>query len=402
MSAQAQLQKHIENIEDSQTVKNVMSEEDLKAKYNKAIFPLEYQAVSDMFETLGAEKMTITVEKDGQKTEHIIEAGEVEQKAFILLQARDEKALVTAIPASSEHVYVVVSGLTEASVTAMRQDGITTAMCTETSEGRFQSIVKLNRCDEEKRAAIETTLINRYGNGEKNSVAIPSFYSATTDRMPRVVGMSTAAPALGAARLIERLDEKAEQYKGQEAAMKSYAAQVAQAKEAGQQQEQEQFKVPQVGADGQTLIRSADATSQAQANQTANYSSMIDKIMAFLRDLAKKMASLFTRAFTAAPGLSVQKHDAEPAKWLTKKGVWSEQEMSQGILPDNKINREIKASIAADTKQKVDPSIEAKLDQQAKQHVAAIKAEVIQEEQAQAQAQDAPTQTAAAHKRRRR
>lgn len=283
----------------------------------------------------------------------------------------------------------------------MKADGVATAMCVETSEGRFQSIVKLGRCDEEKRAAIETTLVNRYGNGEKSPVAIPSFYSATTDRMPRIVGMSTAAPALGAVRLIERLDEKAEQYAGQEAAMKSYAAQQAQAKESAGQQEQEPLKTAQIGADGQTLIRSADATSQAQANQTAVYSSMIDKIMAFLRDLAKKMAGLFTRAFVAAPGLSIKKHDQEPTKWLTKKGVWSEQEMSQGILPDNKINKEIKASVQ-ETKQKLDPQVEAKLDQQAKQHIAAIKAEVIQEEQqeAQAQAQDAPTQ--AAHKRRRR
>ena len=397
--AQAQVQKHVENIEDSQTVKNVMSEEDLKAKYSKVNFPLEYQSFNDMFETLGAEKMTVTVEKDGQKVEHIITAKEVDEKAYILLQARDKKALVTAIPSSHDHAYVVVSGLTEASVTAMRRDGITTAMCVETSEGRFQSIVKLNKCDEEKRAAIESTLINRYGNGEKNAVAIPSFYSATTDRMPRVVGMSTAAPALGAARLIERLDEKAAQYAGQEAAMKSYAAQVAQAKEAGQ--EQEPLKTAQIGADGQTLIRSPDATSQAQANQTAAYSSMIDKIMAFLRDLARKMANLFTRAFVAAPGLSIKKHDQEPTKWLTKKGVWSEQEMSQGILPDNKINKEIKASLKQDApKQEV--------VQEVQQKVAAIKnevaAQVEQQEQAQAQAQeqDAPTQATAQHKRRRR
>ena len=93
-------------------------------------------------------------------------------------------------------------------------------------------------------------------------------------------------------------------------------------------------------------------------------------------------------------------HKSVLSAWLNKKGIWSEQEMSQGILPDNKINKEIKASVQ-ETKQKLDPQVEAKLDQAAKQHIAAIKAEVIQEEQAQAQAQDAPTQTAA-HKRRRR
>lgn len=389
-----QKQKPIENIEESQTVKSVMSEEDLKAKYNKAIFPLEYQAVSDMFETLGAEKMTITVEKDGQKTEHTIEAGEVDQKAYLLLQARDEKALVTAIPSSGEHSYVVVSGLTEASVTAMKADGVATAMCVETSEGRFQSIVKLNKCSEEQRAAIENTLIHRYGNGEKSPVAIPSFYSATTDRMPRIVNLTTAAPALGAARLIERLDEKAAQYAGQEASMKAYAAQVAQEKE------QELKAQPIITADGrQPYIKSPDYTSQQQANQTAGYSSMIDSILAFLRDLARKMAQLFTRAFTAAPGLSVQKHDAEPARWLTKKGVWSEQELSQGILPDNKINMEIKASLKQDAPKE-------EIVQEAKQKVAAIKNEVAQQqeqqaqEQAQAQEQDAPTQ--AAHRRRRR
>ena len=183
-----QKQKPIENTEELQTVQGVMSEDDLKAKYAKVNFPLEYQSFSDMFETLGAEKMTVTItNKDGQSTEHTITAQEVDEKAYLLLQARDEKALVTAIPASPDHAYVVVSGLTESAVTTMKQDGIATAMCVETSEGRFQSIVKLNRCDEEKRAAIESTLVNRYGNGEKNPVAIPSFYSATTDRMPRIV-----------------------------------------------------------------------------------------------------------------------------------------------------------------------------------------------------------------------
>ena len=226
-----QKQKPVEFVEESQTVKAAMSEDDLKAKYAKENFPLEYQSFSDMFETLGAEKMIVTITKDGQSTEHTITAQEVDEKAYLLLQARDEKALVTAIPASGEHSYVVVSGLTEASVTTMKADGIATAMCVETSEGRFQSIIKLNKCSEEQRAAIENTLVNRYGNGEKSPVAIPSFYSATTDRMPRIVNLNTAAPALGAARLIERLDEKAAQYAGQEASMKAYAAQVAQEKE---------------------------------------------------------------------------------------------------------------------------------------------------------------------------
>ena len=392
--AQAQLQKHGETIEDSQTTKLIVNEDEIKAKYSKVNFPLEYQSFSDMFETLGAEKMTVTITKDGQAVEHTITAKEVDEKAYLLLQARDEKALVTAIPASPDHAYVVVSGLTESAVTTMKQDGIATAMCVETSEGRFQSIVKLNKCSEEQRAAIENTLIHRYGNGEKSPVAIPSFYSATTDRMPRIVNLTTAAPALGAARLIERLNEKAAQYAGQEASMKAYAAQVAQEKE------QELKAQPIITADGQQpYIKSPDYTSQQQANQTAAYSSMIDKIMAFLRDLARKMAGLFTRAFVAAPGLSIKKHDQEPAKWLTKKGVWSEQEMSQGILPDNKINQEIKASLKQDA-----PKEEVK--QEVKQQVAAIKAEVVAQveqqaqEQAQAMEQDAPTQ--AAHRRRRR
>lgn len=389
-----QKQNPIENTEESPTMQSVMSEEDLKAKYSKTNFPLEYQSFSDMFETLGAEKMTVTItNKDGQAVEHTITAGEVEQKAYLLLQARDEKALVTAIPASGEHSYVVVSGLTESAVTTMKQDGISTAMCLETSEGRFQSIVKLNKCGEEQRAAIENTLIHRYGNGEKSPVAIPSFYSATTDRMPRIVNLTTAAPALGAARLIERLDEKAALYAGQEASMKAYAAQQA------QERELELKKIPPVTINGQPYIESPDRVSQQQANQTASYSSMIDSILAFLRDLARKMAQLFTRAFTAAPGLSVQKHDSEPARWLTKKGVWSEQELSQGILPDNKINQEIKATMKMEA-----PREEVK--QEVQQQVAAIKAEVAQQQEQQAQAQeqtmeqDTPSQ--AAHKRRRR
>ena len=175
--------------------------------------------------------------------------------------------------------------------------------------------------------------------------------------------------------------------------MKAYAAQVA------QERELELKKIPPV-TNGQPYIESPDRISQQQANQTASYSSMLDSILAFLRDLARKMAQLFTRAFTAAPGLSVQKHDSEPARWLTQKGVWSEQELSQGILPDNKINSEIKASLKQEAVQQEAPK------QEAQQQVAAIKNEVAQQqeqqaqEQAQAQEQDAPSQ--ASHRRRRR
>ena len=60
-----QKQKPIENTEELQTVQGVMSEDDLKAKYAKVNFPLEYQSFSDMFETLGAEKMTVTITNKG-------------------------------------------------------------------------------------------------------------------------------------------------------------------------------------------------------------------------------------------------------------------------------------------------------------------------------------------------
>ena len=125
--------------------------------------------------------------------------------------------------------YIIVSGMTEASLRAMRQDGIMAASVVETGQEKFQAIVKTAapRSQEEaqKLAEMRETLCNRYGNGIKETeVAVPGMHYRDEDRVCRTVSMNTIAPALGISRLQERIQEKDGVYTKEEGIAKAYAA----------------------------------------------------------------------------------------------------------------------------------------------------------------------------------
>ena len=125
--------------------------------------------------------------------------------------------------------YIVVSGMTEASLRAMRQDGIMAASVVETEQEKFQAIVKTaaprNKEEAQKLTEMRETLCNRYGNGIKESeIAVPGMHYRDEDRVCRTVSMNTIAPALGISRLQERIQEKDGVYTREEAVAKEFAA----------------------------------------------------------------------------------------------------------------------------------------------------------------------------------
>ena len=124
--------------------------------------------------------------------------------------------------------YIIVSGMTEASLRAMRQDGIMAASVVETGQEKFQAIVKTAapRSQEEaqKLAEMRETLCNRYGNGIKETeVAVPGMHYRDEDRVCRTVSMNTVAPTLGISRLHEKVAEKDGVYQKEEGVAKAYA-----------------------------------------------------------------------------------------------------------------------------------------------------------------------------------
>ena len=125
--------------------------------------------------------------------------------------------------------YIVVSGMTEASLRAMRQDGIMAASVVETNQDKFQAIVKTaaprSREESQKLAEMRETLCNRYGNGIKETeVAVPGMHYKDEGRVCRTVSMNTIAPRLGISRLQERIQEKDGVYTKEEEVAKAYAA----------------------------------------------------------------------------------------------------------------------------------------------------------------------------------
>ena len=125
--------------------------------------------------------------------------------------------------------YIVVSGMTEASLRAMKQDGVLAASVVETGQEKFQAIVKTaaprSQEESQKLAEMRETLCNRYGNGIKESeIAVPGMHYMNEDRVCRTVSMNTIAPRLGISRLQERIQEKDGVYTREEAVAKEFAA----------------------------------------------------------------------------------------------------------------------------------------------------------------------------------
>lgn len=188
-------------------------EKAMEEKYNENEYSQEYKRFQGFLKALDADSVKLTITgQDGQAKEHTFTAAEAQDQAWRLLAARDQGAMVKIEPEAKEHAFIVVSGLTEASLAAMRKDGHMPALTTETDQGRFQSVFKVRAGAEGEIQKIRDTLQGRYGNGQQEGIVVPGFYGNSLDRIPRIVSCNEAAPVLGPERLAERLAEQEPAY----------------------------------------------------------------------------------------------------------------------------------------------------------------------------------------------
>jgi len=189
--------------------KNIDAINDMAAALEASNFKMQ---LKDKAITLSKED----IEKEQQKME-----GMEEEKQEILT------GHISGIKSDSCK-YIVVSGMTEASLRAMKQDGILAASVVETAQDKFQAIVKTatprTREESQKLTEMRETLCNRYGNGIKESeIAVPGMHYRDDDRVCRTVSMNTVAPALGISRLQEKVQEKDGVYTKEETVARAYA-----------------------------------------------------------------------------------------------------------------------------------------------------------------------------------
>lgn len=289
----------------------------MREKYSEVEFPHEHERFSGFLKTLDAEKIKLSITgKDGKTEEHSFSAEQMQGEAWRLLAAREAGALVKVAPESREHAFVAVSGLTESSLKAMREDGYGPALVTETDAGKFQAVFKLRAGAEGERQEIANTLCNRYGNGKTEDITVPGFYSDSLSRIPRIVSMNEAAPVLGPGRIAEKLREQAPVYAEQEASMRAFAAEQPQPQQHGHG-----------GQEGNGQQKKEETQEQAQAAQG---NSLFSMLLAALRAIALILRDIFANALSRVrvPGLSVQEHKAEPPFWRDK-SQWKTEELLQ-------------------------------------------------------------------------
>lgn len=327
-------------------------EKAMREKFSEKEFPQEYERFSGFLNTLDAEKIRLSVtDKTGKVEEFSFNKEEAQAQAWRLLAAREVGSLVKIEPESKDHNYIVVSGLTESSLKAMKEDGYGSALVTETDAGRFQAVFKVRAGAEGERKEIAETLAARYGNGQQEKIVVPGFYGNSLDRIPRVVSCNEAAPVLGPGRLVERLNEQAPSYAEQEQAMKAFAAE--------QQPQQPQSQHGQGGQDGngQKKEEAHEQQTQAQGN------SLFSMLLAVLRAIAMMLREVFANALSRVrvPGLGIQEHKAEPPFWRDK-SQWKTEE----LLQRPEFSKEQKLAAEAPAQEKL-PEIKAQAKEQVKQ-----------------------------------
>lgn len=327
-------------------------EKAIREKYSETEFPKEHERFSSFLKTLDAEKIRLSVTgKDGKVEEHSFTPSEAENQVWRLLAAREAGSRVKIEPESREHSFVVVSGLTESSLRAMKEDGYGAALVTETDAGRFQAVFKIRHGAEGERAEIQNTLCNRYGNGQADGIVVPGFYGSSLDRIPRVVSMNEASPVLGPGRIVEKLRDQAPAYAEQETAMRAFAAE--------QPQQGQQERAAHGGQDGNDQKKEEAAHEQQQGQAQGN--SIFNILLAVLRAIAAMIREVFANALNRVrvPGLSVQEHKTEPPFWRDK-SQWKTEELLQRpeFSKEQKMAaeapvQEIKAEIKAQAREEV-------------------------------------------------
>ena len=242
--------------------------------------------------------------------------------------------MVKIEPEAREHAFIVVSGLTEASLAAMRKDGHMPALTTETAAGRFQSVFKIRAGAEGEIQKIRDTLQGRYGNGQQESIVVPGFYGNSLDRIPRIVSCNEAAPILGPERLAERLAEQEPAY--------AQAFREEQERMAGEKKRKEEEEPGQ---------RKKEEPEQMQEQgPSLGIFTMLKKLIMFIVDVVKQGFDSAVKNFNLQKhcGFSVKETKEAPPYWRDK-SQWPAQELEQGpaFSKEQKTGMEQKAEAQA-------------------------------------------------------
>ncbi|MEG6502151.1 MULTISPECIES: DNA-primase RepB domain-containing protein [unclassified Desulfovibrio] len=287
----------------------------MKEKYAENEYPQEYERFESFLKALEADSVKLTVtDKDGQTEEHTFTAEQAQGEAWRLLAARDAGAMVKVEPEAREHKFVVVSGLTEASLAAMKADGHMPALTTETAAGRFQSVFKVRAGAEGEIQKIRETLQTRYGNGQQEGIVVPGFYGNSLDRIPRIVSCNEAAPVLGPERLAERLQEQEPAY--------AQAFREEQERMAGEKKRKEEEEPGQ---------RKKEEPEQMQEQgPSLGIFTMLKKLIMFIVDVVKQGFDSAIKNFNLQKhcGFSVKETKEAPPYWRDK-SQWPQAELEQ-------------------------------------------------------------------------
>ncbi|ATD81376.1 MULTISPECIES: DNA-primase RepB domain-containing protein [Desulfovibrio] len=333
----------------------------MKETYTENEYPQEFQRFESFLKALDADSVKLSITgKDGQTEEHTFSAREAQGQAWRLLAARDAGAMVKVEPEAREHKFVVVSGLTEASLAAMKADGHMPALTTETAAGRFQSVFKVRAGAEGEIQKIRETLQGRYGNGQQEGIVVPGFYGNTLDRIPRIVSCNESAPVLGPERMAERLQEQEPAY--------AKAFKEEQERMAGEKKRKEEEEGPEQGKK-----KEEPEHGQEQAPGLGIFN-MLKKLIMFIVHVVKEGFDYAVRNVRMPHnvGFSVKETKEAPPYWRDK-SQWPQAELEQNpaFSVEQKAAAEQKAEAPAQEQQVQEVKAQAQAEVQAQEAKAA-------------------------------
>lgn len=308
----------------------------MKEKYTENEYPQEFQRFESFLKALDADSVKLSITgKDGQTEEHTFSAREAQGQAWRLLAARDAGSMVKIEPEAREHSFVVVSGLTEASLAAMKRDGHMPALTTETAQGQFQSVFKIRAGAAGEESKIRETLQNRYGNGQQEGIVVPGFYGNSLDRIPRIVSCNESAPVLGPERMAERLQEQEPAY------AKAF-------KEEQERLAQDEKKRKEEEEPGQR--KKEEPEQMQEQGPSLGIFTMLKKLIMFIVDVVKQGFDSAIKNFNLQKhcGLGIKEEKDAPPYWRDK-SQWPQTELEQSppFSKEQKMAAEQKAEAPA-------------------------------------------------------
>lgn len=255
----------------------------------------ERQQFDAFIRAMEAKKFNFSVTKPNGEKLDLASPPRAIHNVFKTLQQEREQGSTVRVKSESEEVrYLTVSGLTESALRALREDGYSPAIVTETASGEFQAVIKAGGSapkPEFDRAA--EALQIRYGNGQSEGVVIPGFYSVDTDRLPRVSRIDEAAPRQGLGGIREKIERDAPRYAEHEEKMRVFLAAQGQGQDEGPAQAPDNQLDKIFGAWQQAQAQKEEERQKRQQEQDQKYQKP-----GGLDDLIEKLLSLVLRAVT--------------------------------------------------------------------------------------------------------